>query len=366
MKTKITFIVIIISFVFRNQQGYAQHTITADSIIQTSPCAGSNIYIPYTVTGGNFHIGNVFTAQLSNSTGSFSNPTNIGSIPYWGNGLIIGTIPLTATLGINYKVRIISSSPTDTSTESPNTVIVIHIAQIATITVSPLNGTICSGDSATLSDITPAQNYLWSTGATTQSIEVKQSGSFTVTVTDVLGCKTTSSPPTVVTVQPPPIAMVTVFPTNGTICSGDSAMISDTISAHSYLWSNGKTTQSIEVNQSGAYTVTVTDLAGCKGTSSPITITVQECASVQSISSSDVMDIYPNPFCESLTLQINSATAGTNYKFGIYNLMGQEVMKSMVNQQKTVIQRGNLSSGIFFYKIESNEGIIQTGKIIIQ
>jgi hypothetical protein len=317
------------------------------------------------VSGGNFNIGNVFTAQLSNSTGSFSNPTNIGSIPYWGSGLIIGTIPLTATLGINYKVRIISSSPSDTSADCPNSVIVIHIAQIATVTVSPLNGTICSGDSATLSDITPAQNYLWSTGATTQSIEVKQPGAYTVTVTDVLGCKTTSSP-TTITVQPAPSVGLTVSPLAGNICSGDSAMLMDTVSSHSYLWSNGGTTQSIYVNQSGTYTVTVTDSAGCKATSDTVTITVQECASVRSISSSDIIDIYPNPFSESLTLQIYSATSGSNYKFGIYNVMGQEVMQSMINQSKTIIPRGNLSPGIFFYKIESSEGIVQTGKIIIQ
>jgi hypothetical protein len=167
-------------------------------------------------------------------------------------------------------------------------------------------------------------------------------------------------------VQAAPSVSVIVSPPNTTFCIGDSAMLSDTISAHSYLWSNGATTQSIKVKQTGSYTVTATNTQGCKTTSSPILITVEVCASVQNIYSSDIMDIYPNPFSESLTVQIKNANGETNYKFVIYNLMGQEVLKSTINHEKTIIQRGNLSPGIFIYKIESQEEIIQTGKIIVQ
>ncbi len=199
MKTTSFFLLIICFFLIRIGPISAQ-TVTVDSIIQTSPCAGSDIYIPYTVSGGNFNFGNVFTAQLSGPTGSFNNPTAIGSIPYWGSGLIVGTIPSNALFGINYKVRIVASSPSYTSLEGPNNIIVTTIAQLATITVSPIDGIICNGDSALLSDITPAQDYLWSTGETTQSIYVSQQGGYTVTVTDMLGCKTTSDPQTI-TVQ---------------------------------------------------------------------------------------------------------------------------------------------------------------------
>jgi hypothetical protein len=122
----------------------------------------------------------------------------------------------------------------------------------------------------------------------------------------------------------------------------------------------------METNQAGSYTVTATNTAGCKTTSAPITIAVQECMGIQNIVSSDIINVYPNPFSESLTLQVSSAAKETNYIFEIYNLMGQEVLRSPINQQKIVIQRGNLSAGIFFYKIESHQEVIQTGKIIVQ
>ncbi len=280
------------SLLWRGEEVYAQSVITVDSIIQTSPCAGSNIYIPYSVSGGNFNFGNVFTAQLSSPGGSFSNPTNIGSIPYWNDGMIVGAIPISTTFGFNYKVRIVASSPSYTSSEAPNSVIITTIAQLATVTVSPYSGTFCNGDSAQLSVVTPVQDYLWSTGATTQSIYVLQTGAYTVTITDWLGCKTTSD---------------------------------------------------------------------------PTEVTVQECTGVQNISSSDVLSIYPNPFSEATTLEMTDWTIGMkDLEIILVDILGKEVFKSEIKNRKTEINRGNLPSGIFFYKISAQEGIIQTGKVIVQ
>lgn len=293
MKAKIIFIISMIFFFSLLLKGIvgevSAQTIIVDSIIQTSPCAGSNIYIPYSVNGGNFNFGNVFTAQLSDNTGSFSNPTDIGSLPYWSSGMIVGTIPFTASFGIFYKVRIVASTPAYSSSPGPNNVIVTTIAQIATVTVSP-NDTICNGDSVTLSVITPAQDYVWSTGEATQSINVSQSGAYTVTVTDMLGCKTVSEPKN---------------------------------------------------------------------------ITVQVCLSVKNVFSEDVMNIYPNPLSENFTLQIINGQIA-EYEFVMYDMLGNVVLQTKIQNPKSEIQRGNLSSGMFFYKITGHKGVVQTGKIIVQ
>lgn len=52
-----------------------------------------------------------------------------------------------------------------------------------------------------------------------------------------------------------------------TFCSGDSVVLSVTGSYNSYSWSNGKTTQSIVVKQSGNYNCAVTTSSGCSGSS---------------------------------------------------------------------------------------------------
>ena len=57
--------------------------------------------------------------------------------------------------------------------------------------------TYCSGASTTLTATAGLSSYLWSTGATTQAINVTSAGSFTVTGTDSNGCSATSAASTV-------------------------------------------------------------------------------------------------------------------------------------------------------------------------
>ncbi|TND07981.1 MAG: fibronectin type III domain-containing protein [Bacteroidetes bacterium] len=169
----------------------AQSTVTCDSIIQTSTCAGGNVIIPFTVSS-NFNFGNTFTAQLSDNWGSFANPVNIGSSFWFTSGVIFGTIPVSANFGFLYRVRIISSNPVDTSNSSPNTLVVTQVAQLNTIFANP-GDTACTGDTITLFAVNPASAYSWSTGDTTQSIQVTQSGVYSVTTTDFLTCQSTTS-----------------------------------------------------------------------------------------------------------------------------------------------------------------------------
>ncbi|GAB4144996.1 MAG: hypothetical protein Fur0041_19730 [Bacteroidia bacterium] len=171
----------------------AQTSITCDSIIQTSTCAGGNVIIPFQYTGS-FPFGNVFKAEMSNAFGQFNNPVTLGTTMFaiGGNGVIFGTIPPNTNFGIFYRVRIVSTNPADTSSNSPNTIIVTQVAQLNQIVSNP-GDSACPGDTITLTAINPASSYMWSTGDTTQSIQVTASGVYTVTTTDFLTCQSTTS-----------------------------------------------------------------------------------------------------------------------------------------------------------------------------
>jgi hypothetical protein len=80
-------------------------------------CAGSTVSVPYTVSGS-YNPGNVFTAQLSGSTGSFTSPTVIGSVSSTGAGTINATIPAGTSPGTGYRIRVVSSSPSVTGTNN--------------------------------------------------------------------------------------------------------------------------------------------------------------------------------------------------------------------------------------------------------
>ena len=123
-------------------------------------------------------------------------------------------------------------------------------------------------------------NYLWSPGGTVNtSISVTTSGTYTVTETDSSGCSATSAAINV-TVNPFQTPTITASgPT--TFCSGDSVQLSTTTTYLSYLWSDGETTQSINVNTSGNYSVFATGNSGCTGTSATTLVTVSNTPPLQ-------------------------------------------------------------------------------------
>jgi hypothetical protein len=113
---------------------------------------------------------------------------------------------------------------------------------------------LCNGQPTTLTAAAGYSSYLWSNGSTATSVTTSTVDTYSVTVTDANGCSNIS-PSITLSVNPIEIPFVqavgeTVF------CEGNSiSLISSTGS--SYAWSNGATSQSLSITQSGSYYVTV-------------------------------------------------------------------------------------------------------------
>jgi gliding motility-associated-like protein len=144
------------------------------------------------------------------------------------------------------------------------------IQQNCTVQLPTLNITnvACHGDStgsafAAASGGFPPYSYLWSTGATTQSITGLPAGIYSVTVTDAAGC--TKNVFFQIT-QPGPIldsASITHVGCSTANIGSITPNISGGVPPYSYLWSNGNTTPTISGLAAGTYTLTLTDSAGC-------------------------------------------------------------------------------------------------------
>jgi hypothetical protein len=80
----------------------------------------------------------------------------------------------------------------------------------------------------------------------------------------------------------------------------------------------------------------------------------------------NAVTIYPNPFSTYTTITINDASQINNAELRIYNVLGEEVMNTPVTKQLTTLETSNLPSGIYFYKVISNNKPIQSGKLISQ
>ena len=136
-------------------------------------------------------------------------------------------------------------------------------------TITP-NGptTFCMGGSVMLTS-SPAESYMWSTGATSQSITITSSGSYNVSVTTSGGCGDGTSADVDVTVNPEPIPTITASgPT--TFCEGQSVTLTSSLGT-SYLWSTGETTQSIMVDASGSYSVVTQNVFNCSSATTKVT-----------------------------------------------------------------------------------------------
>jgi gliding motility-associated-like protein len=74
----------------------------------------------YFFSFGSFNSNNIYTAQLSDSTGSFAHPYKLGTLPTsetfnsYPPGDISGLIPANVPAGCGYYIRVISSAPLDT------------------------------------------------------------------------------------------------------------------------------------------------------------------------------------------------------------------------------------------------------------
>ncbi|MFM7901541.1 MAG: beta strand repeat-containing protein, partial [Bacteroidota bacterium] len=172
----------------------------------------------------------------------------------WSNGAISGTIN-PGTAGI-YTVTVTDANGC-TGTAS----------QLVTINANPtpaISGTFaaCQGFSASLNATPGLVSYLWSDGTSAAAINPSIGGTYTVTVTDANGCIGSTSQ--LVTINANPVPVITG---NSAICDGTTTSFNAGNYA-TYVWSDGSTAASISPGTAGVYTVTVTDLNGCVGSTS--------------------------------------------------------------------------------------------------
>lgn len=180
------------------------------------------------------------------------------------------------------------------------------ITQNVTVNSNPVPSiagpaSVCDGNSATLNAGAGYSTYTWSTGATTASIPVNTSGSYTVTVTDPNGCQGSAS------------AAFAVLPfTNPVIsgpagfCSGVIATLSVNAGYAAYQWSGGGTGNTTTVNTGGNYSITVTAANGCTGTAA-YSIT-QYANPTPAITGNATV-------CDGTPVNIQATPAGVNYQW---------------------------------------------------
>jgi len=250
-------------------------------------CAGDSFNLKYFTTR-TFNAGNTFTAQLSNATGSFATPVNIGSVNSLGtnNDSIRCGIPAGTIAGTGYRLRIVSSNPSLTSnTNGVN----IRIKELPNVTATS-NTPICAGDTLKLfgSSTTTGVTYSWAgplafSSALQNPVQPNASsarqGDYILTAS-LLGCNAKDTATVVIKALP----SVPVAGSNTPVCPGDTIFLtaSSATSGVTYAWSGPSSFSSAIQNPSitgastvnaGTYSVTAT-LNGCTSAAGNTTLQV--------------------------------------------------------------------------------------------
>lgn len=246
----------------------------------------------------------------------------------------------------------------------------------ASITISAPTTVACDGQTVTLNGPAGWDRYFWSNGATTQNIEVTQTGAYTLAIPDATGCLGAPSNTIIVAVEaalPPPF-----LSEQGTvaICQGEAAILTafHSFMGESYSWSNGATSQTIEVTQPGNYFAASVSANGCVGLpseavaviarneSAPAQPTVTASGATTLCQGSSVVLTAPAGFAQYIwsngaTTPAITVTESGNYSVQVVNAAGCASPTSVlvpvsvfpVPDQPSIFQNGNLlaSSSIF-------------------
>lgn len=204
------------------------------STLPSSTCAGVSFEIPFQVGCNPFNSGNVFTAELSDSLGSFASPIAIGSFSGTSNGSISANIPLATAPALRYQIRIRSSNP---EVISSGTLVTINQPFLISLTSASGTNTQTVCINTAISNITYSVNGTASLSSTGLPIGVNanliggtltvsgtptQSGNFNFTLRLTSPCKTDSVSGTIV-VRPTSTINTQPLSTPRQFCLGTSA-----------------------------------------------------------------------------------------------------------------------------------------------
>ncbi|MDP4267334.1 MAG: PKD domain-containing protein, partial [Bacteroidota bacterium] len=253
---------------------YSWNTSVTTTSVKVSPAVKSTYTVTGTdangCTGTGFAIVNLYTSPVAEAG------KNI-------NICIGGKTNLNATGGKFYKWSPATSLNADyisnpTANPAVTTTYKLTVSDIHSCTavdslivyVNPLpnanagkDTSMCIGNKIMLK-ATGGKTYIWSNGikADTTIVSPAKSTTYSVTVTDTLGCVSNST--VKVTVNNLPNASGGA---NTMICTGDSATLNGS-GGVKYVWNFGPATQSVKVSpvKNTTYYLTVTDINGCNST----------------------------------------------------------------------------------------------------
>ncbi|MCB9045188.1 MAG: right-handed parallel beta-helix repeat-containing protein [Chitinophagales bacterium] len=196
----------------------------------------------------------------------------------------------------------------------------------------------------------PGAKYLWNTGDTTRTIEVKQGGKYTVQVDGGPNC--VGQDDIQVTIDPLPKANGISFVQNGNTYQ---FFPSGPVGAVGFLWLFSDGSSSTQNNPTktidGDLYVRLVMFNACGSD----TVQLGWPLSVQNVAGEDQLSIYPNPARDHITVRLQQTAIET---VEVVNSVGSVVYRTQVNSNEHRIDISGLSNGHYMLRAVTADGMI--------
>ncbi len=337
--------------------------IAPDSVIVFLSSSSGNWPYPSSFNGSDFKIDNIhFKSQniiLSVNNGGYcaggsATLTASGATTYSWSPSVGLNATNTASVIANPSVTTTYTVMGMTGTTSVTAISVVNVNPTPSVTVT--NGLPCTNTPYVM-NANGASTYSWSpsTNLNTSvgSFVVASTNAptiYTITGTDMAGCKTTITKTVIVLASP----TVSASSTSSLLCAGQSATLTAT-GANSYTWNTASNATNIVITPSitTTYTVIGTAVNGCSNLVS-IAQNVSTCTGINqnATTNSEIVSIFPNPNNGNFIIKTD-----TDMNLNLINSLGQVIQVLSLNENNNhQLYIEGLSSGIYFMTSKNNHG----------
>ncbi len=175
--------------------------------------------------------------------------------------------------GVSWSWSTGETDQTITPTVTENTEFTVEVtdgngcanSDTVTVAVNPLptpdlgeDQVVCASELPVILNVGSYTAYAWSTGETTPTLAVENTGQYSVQVTDEHGCANSDTVTVAVNPLPTPD-----LGEDQVVCASEAPVVLDAGTYTTYAWSTGETTPTLAVENTGQYSVQVTDGNGC-------------------------------------------------------------------------------------------------------
>jgi gliding motility-associated-like protein len=283
-------------------------------------------------TIADFNLGNIFTVQLSDINGNFSSPQNIGFKLANRSDSILISLPANIPNSSNYKVRVIASSPSDTTASYPFWIHGLPQLNLGNDTI------LCTGNNIILNtgQQPPNTRYLWQNNSTNNFFSVNSAGLYWCEIQN--SCGTVRDSIIVSSKQSP---MFTIG-NDSSFCDETNIILQSSVQAqdYSYLWNTGSISPSISVTSDGLYWLKVTNVCGSNTDSMK--------ARLYNLPSINLNK--DSVICKGLARVLSAGNGFTNYQWST----GESTPSISIN-----------TTGLYWIKVTDNHSCIKSDTVII-